>query len=752
MSLYGSLYSGVSGLKGQANKIGVISDNISNVNTVGYKGASAQFQTLVTGSGGTLAYSPGGVLGSSRQIIDKQGLIQATDAPTDIAVSGAGLFVVSDKATSDGRILYTRAGSFRQDNLGNLVNASGFYLRGWPLDKEGRLPGEPGNLNTTSSANPDSLETVNVASTNGVAAATTTVDVGVNLDAGEEVYPGAGVDINMNVASLNNYGIKSTDIIVSNNYGAAPVNGIVRGDQLTVTTGNGLSYTYNYGGFVVSRDVTSGVAGDGGTAVAAPGVGNILDATTPTQALLGTTGLAGFTTAARSFTITTATSGTVTFTYVSSSPNATSGQFNSLSTLAAAIDQANGLSARVVNNRLYIAPENADEAMTFANGDSVGTVAPPLAGINWVAELDLTNTVAGTNRYATLQGLADKVNASSGLSATVTNPLSQSSLRIFNDDPLDTISYFDGPDTNLAVTTNTGSLIREFGLATHPQFVNGAGVEEAVQGVGPAYDSTGSVGNNLASGNIVAQFSRNVRVYDALGTGHDLRMSFIKTGINVWAVEVHALPDTDVSTTLVNGQVATGTITFNGDGSLRSLSSSLSSPITVNWTNGAVPSNIAINWGTAGQPFGTTGATTIGLTDGLSQFDSDYNVAFLNQNGNPVGDLTGITIDRDGNVSANYSNGQTQKVYRLPLADFNNPNGLETITGNVFSQTQESGEVNLREARKNGVGSIEAGALEAANVELADQLTDMIVAQRAYQANTRVISTTDDLLEALNQL
>jgi len=185
---------------------------------------------------------------------------------------------------------------------------------------------------------------------------------------------------------------------------------------------------------------------------------------------------------------------------------------------------------------------------------------------------------------------------------------------------------------------------------------------------------------------------------------------------------------------------------------LRNVSTGLENDISINWTNLAASSEITIDWGTAGQPFGTTGATVIGDTDGLSQFDGDYSVNFINQDGAPVGELISVAIDEDGFVVASYSNGETRNLYKLPIADFTNANGLKTISGNVFQATQESGEVQLREAGENGVGDVIGASLEQSNVELSEQLTDMIVAQRAYQSNTRVISTTDELLDRLNQL
>ena len=252
----------------------------------------------------------------------------------------------------------------------------------------------------------------------------------------------------------------------------------------------------------------------------------------------------------------------------------------------------------------------------------------------------------------------------------------------------------------------------------------------------------------MASGSIPAQFSRPVTVYDSFGAPHNLNTAFLKTGVNTWAVEIYSQPGTDVSnpadgsnlTGPSDGLLAYGSLTFNGDGTLLQASSLLTSPITPQWTNGALPSAISFNWGTSGK------------TDGLTQSSSDYNVNFVNQNGTPVGQLTGVSIDSSGYISANFNNGQTQKLYKIPLAEFTDPNQLQGVTGNAYEQTSGSGDVNLKESGTSGVGAISSGTLEQSNVELANQLTDMIIAQRAYQANTKVISTSDQLLGDLDQI
>jgi flagellar hook protein FlgE len=113
------------------------------------------------------------------------------------------------------------------------------------------------------------------------------------------------------------------------------------------------------------------------------------------------------------------------------------------------------------------------------------------------------------------------------------------------------------------------------------------------------------------------------------------------------------------------------------------------------------------------------------------------------------GQLNGVSIDDDGFVIAAFNNGETRRLYRLPIATFADPTELQARDGNVFAQTDASGEFNLREAGSGGAGSTAASALEAANVDLAKEFSDMIVAQRAFSASSKIISTVDDMLEEL---
>ena len=138
MSLYGAMFSGVSALNAQSQALGMIADNISNVNTVGYKTTKASFATLVTRSSPNF-HAPGGVRSSPIQAVDRQGLLQASANATDIAISGDGFFVVTDTSapTASDTRFYTRAGQFSTDTNGFLKSPSGHFLQGWATDAAG---------------------------------------------------------------------------------------------------------------------------------------------------------------------------------------------------------------------------------------------------------------------------------------------------------------------------------------------------------------------------------------------------------------------------------------------------------------------------------------------------------------------------------------------------------------------------------------------------------------------------------------
>ncbi|GER07801.1 flagellar hook protein FlgE [Iodidimonas muriae] len=173
---FAALSSGVSGLTAFTEGIGIISDNIVNVNTVGYKETRSRFTTLVTETQSTTRFSPGGVAARAQTLISEQGLLRSTASQTDLGVDGAGFFVVraAPSANSpDGEIQFTRAGNFTPDSAGFLKNTAGNFLLGFPIDSQGNIPTNIGDLST--------LEPINVSGLTGTAEATSNVSLRANL-------------------------------------------------------------------------------------------------------------------------------------------------------------------------------------------------------------------------------------------------------------------------------------------------------------------------------------------------------------------------------------------------------------------------------------------------------------------------------------------------------------------------------------------------------------------------------------------
>ncbi|MCF8495948.1 MAG: flagellar hook-basal body complex protein [Alphaproteobacteria bacterium] len=188
-----------------------------------------------------------------------------------------------------------------------------------------------------------------------------------------------------------------------------------------------------------------------------------------------------------------------------------------------------------------------------------------------------------------------------------------------------------------------------------------------------------------------------------------------------------------------NGSViSTGVLNFNGDGTLNA-NSDTSGNIDVELDN--------IDWG--------NGSELQGIDvdiERFSQFSGDFDVIFSDQNGAELGLRTGVELTRDGLVVARFSNGASADLYKVPLITFANPNGLTEVSGTAFSESEESGEENLREAGSGGAGFVEPSTLEASNVDLADEFARLITSQRAFGAATRTINTVDQMTQDLLSL
>ena len=187
MSLNSAMLAGVSGLAANSAALAAISQNIANVNTVGYKRSQGEFQTLVnsqTRTGGS--YSAGGVMSATRSFVSQEGQLQRTTENTDLAVSGQGFFVTTTQAENVGATdtrLFTRAGAFRVDNLGYLKNSAGLYLQGWPVDSNGDISTDPSDLSR--------LRSINIGQVGGTAEPTTRVQINANLRSTQTVSTAA---------------------------------------------------------------------------------------------------------------------------------------------------------------------------------------------------------------------------------------------------------------------------------------------------------------------------------------------------------------------------------------------------------------------------------------------------------------------------------------------------------------------------------------------------------------------------------
>jgi flagellar hook protein FlgE len=558
MSVFGAMFSGVSGLAAQSQAMAMIADNITNVNTVGYKDTTARFSTLVTSAASLTSYAPGGVQSSPLALIDRQGLLQASASPTDLAISGDGFFVTNElpnPTTTQGTYMFTRAGQFTADQNGDLRNTAGLYLQGWPVDSAGAIPSNRSALTN--------LKTINVLGLSGTASVTANVAVQANLQASQ-----------------------------------------------TVTT---------TGPQMVSPALGGGI--------------------TSTALLVG----AGVTTAGDTFTIT----------------------------------------------------------------------------VNGVAKL-FTATAAATTTaqsYSSLSELAEELNKIDGLSASIAGS-SDARLTITGD-----------PGSTLDVTDGTGT-----GGA---DLFAGAFVD-----VTKTYDPLVSA-KNMASNTLTPDFERSVQIFDSKGGARQLTVGFLKQAFaNKWNVEVYIEPSTD--TTATDGLLMSGTLAFNADGTmdLVNTSSTLKAATAIPWAPalGLNAQSVTMNWGTQDK------------ADGISQFDGPSQLKGTSVDGALFGELSTIQVDSLGFVTALFENGVTQKIFKLPLAMFRNPNALGARSGNAFIQTDESGIFNLQEAGVGGSGSVSPSTLEASTVDIAREFTNMILAQRAFSASSRIITTADDMLDELIRL
>jgi flagellar hook protein FlgE len=236
------------------------------------------------------------------------------------------------------------------------------------------------------------------------------------------------------------------------------------------------------------------------------------------------------------------------------------------------------------------------------------------------------------------------------------------------------------------------------------------------------------------------EYTQSVQVYDTKGTPHVLTLVFDKTAASTWTVSVTA-PTADLTgattppSTTISGPT---TLTFNANGQLTSPTADITIP-TQTWANGAT--SPVITW----DIIPPSGPATI------TSFDAPSAAPSITQNGSAAGQIDSITVDNAGQIIASFGAGQTVTLGQIAMANFNNPKGLQKLGSNRYGETQSAGVANIGVAGTGGRGTITGNALESSNVDMSQEFTKMILAERGYQANARSITTADEVLqETLN--
>ncbi len=747
MSLFGAMQSGISGMAAQSNAMGAISDNISNVNTIGYKGTSVSFQTLVTKQTSSNFYSPGGVQPVSKQGVDVQGLLSSTSSSTAIAVSGSGYFVVNQAANpQEGDAwAYTRAGDFSVDSTGYLKNTGGFYAQGWSLLPWDGTPTantiEIGgvmymkayytsdgstvyiNDNIVDSNN---LKPINLSTIGGTATPTQQISFGANLPADDPIYDPTSPDAG---------GYRSISALIYDSLGNS--------SNLSV---NFIKESTNSWG--MSVDMPSGAANliltgnkevsDGGVADVYYAAGQLEFKTIPANG--------------SSITITDQSTGT---NYIFDFLNtATPEIVGDADNVHIKVDIQDGITSitdfvEAFNNALQANMPGADRFSATSN--SIQIVQ---------SQAGAALTVDASKTQACLQSAANPVLATGIPTGIFQIPEIDQDIK--NTARFDFTSTTPGDYTNNTFTINGTTFTF---VANTPADSTQIDLSQAT--VGGQIDTVKLVSliENAIQANITEP-DRFVASGSSLeimpsSTGGDITVNMNNLGgvvgelrnnggawvegANVAAAE-YTISDSFITNDLdVEQGSMVPAVRFNSDGTPKYF---YVEDMSIQWANGAQNMDGSEGNGTTVKlSMGNTGTT-----DGLTNLAGSFTTNYIKQDGAKYGSYSGVSVSENGVVTALFDNGETRPIAILPLATFTNPNGMSALTGNAWIETDASGQPLLKQAGVAGAGEISSNALEASTVDLATEFSNMIVTQRAYSASTKIITTADEMLDELTRL
>ena len=719
-----SLFSGVSGLQSHQFAMDVESNNIANVNTVGFKYSRANFSDLLAQTK-AIATAPQGQLGgknpvqvglgstvSSMTRIFSQGSVQNSDKNTDVAIQGDGFFIISPDGGNTYK--YTRAGDFKFDAGGNFVDNNGFIAQGWLRDEV------TGKVDSTAP-----ITNINIApGLTTPASATKEVVLKANLNSGPLVESFSHAYKVPSSTPTN----PPTNVNLSSKTTAEDDNGLSvnSGDVGVMFNEVGEAFSLQNGQGIWASFRESNV--DAGTVAAGNGVQLDVSFTLDDGSVLPITATSPTTTPAQ-----TSTQNAQTF--------ATKINQNSAKTgVKATVEVDNAGNAKILlsnDNSSASAAHNINFTVNAGDTSGLSSGSDTTAYRYQYDSAANGDTIAGTDkkfksladlRYA-LETEARNIDANND--GTYSNSISveidpQGKFLIQNKGT--------GAD-DYAVNLKITSLTTDGGGAAVPENTRFTRSLEALNTVLPA----GSTGKAFSQSFNAATHSSSIDIFDSLGSKHTLRMEFRKTALDkatgsTWDMKI-SVPSPATIDTIAPENEKLGSIRFNNDGSLATYN-----PPSVSFSgnNGSAPDQqVALSFGTAN------------AFDGMTSFDSKSATSGISQDGFTGGDLVGIRIDQSGTLVGSFSNGRSFGLAQIAMAKFTNNEGLGTEGGNVFVQTANSGDPIIGTAATSGRGFIQSAALEASNVDLSRALTQLIIIQRGFQANGKTITTSDQLLQTL---
>lgn len=840
-----SLWSGVSGLQAHQVAMDVEGNNISNVNTTGFKYSRADFGTMFSqtvkiataptdGRGGSNPLQIGlGVSVSSTTRIHSQGSVQTTDKNTDVAINGDGFFMVSD----DGGLTnyLTRSGDFKLDAYGNFVNNAGFVVQGWNINWDdqtidsSRSPQnifiDPGmhipaakstevaikaNLNSglnigTSSRNLYALDSVHgwnnktqrpedendtgttqfyTTSKNAVEVTEKGVDAGSLFNAngtGLNLRDGQGIWVsyadakfttdkpaNVNVFDPNNHTNQNGSIFWGDKDNTVnldiTLNGVNIQNANIRSLDEAIAYINTFTAPTDTRDGTGVKAVKKADGSGIEFVNDNADGTTDNMKNINLT-VNQANTAGERHTITW-NAGNNNFTAASAKNGA-----NSVWIPTAANVNGNAESIQIITAHKYVYSSNPVDIGPMYNPDGgpqfqpgVGNNAPtdPASLNYWNAiQGSLKNSDARTfrttedlrellqrdARYGVdYDGDGSKTYDADDINQAVKVVVTENgNFAISNANETSTIPANAGAG-NTQVTTNPKNM--SFNITAYSNKQGTVSTNDAFAKIFKAFDGVLTVGGQIKESEQLklSAFSAGLEIYDSLGSKHTLEVQFVKQsttqdGGNEWQMIIRVPEPAEINTTGEGPtNIIVGTARFNNDGSLANYT-----PKTINFSpnNGAAPNQqIKLSFGTSGS------------NDGLVSSNSASTLTGQATDGYTSGNLKpdAIRVDDKGNILGEFTNGKTFAVAKIAMASVANNSGLEEIGGNLFKVTANSGAIVVGEAGTGGRGEMKTSALEMSNVDLSRSLTELIIIQRGYQANSKTISTSDQMLQTLIQL